>query len=144
MASPNRLKLSAAAAVAVLGGAAAIALTAAPDPATDPAATPIKRPPPEVRTKVIRRTVHRVKREQPAPSGAMPPVPTTSAAAAAAPAVTPAPAPTQPVAAPAPPEPASDPVTTRSSGSAGEREGDDRSEADGHDDGSFEAEHEDD
>jgi len=122
MASPNRFKLSAAAAVAAFGGAAAIALTSGPDPAPDSAATSVKRPPAEVRTKVIRRTVHRVKHEQPVP------------AVAAAPAIPAAPAPVQPVSAPAPPRAAREPVTTRTSGSGDGEEDDDR----------FEAEHEDD
>ena len=144
MASPNRFKLSAAAAVAVLGGAAAIALTSGPDPTPNSAATPVKRPPVEVRTKVIRRTIHRVKRERPQPSAAPP----ASSAAAATPstASTPVPvvraAPVQPAA--TPPAPV-EPVTTRTSGSAG-GEDDDRFESEDHEGerNSYEAEHEDD
>jgi hypothetical protein len=142
MASPNRLKLSAGAAVAVLGGAAAIALTSGPDPAPDRAATPVKRPPVEIRTKVIRRTVHRVKHEQPGPGSAAPPPVTPSAVAAAAPAVSAAPV--QPASAPAPSTPAREPVTTRTSGSGGGEENGDRFETEDHEGGSFEAEHEDD
>lgn len=144
MTHPNRLKAAAAAIVAALGGVAAIALTSTPNPGVDPAAAPVKKPPVEVRTKVIRRTIHRVKRERPQPSAA-PPV---SSAAAATPstASTPVPvvraAPVQPAA--TPPAPV-EPVTTRTSGSAG-GENDDRFESEDHEGerNSYEAEHEDD
>lgn len=143
MTHPNRLKVAAAAIVAALGGVAAIALTSTPNPGVDPAAAPVKRPPVEVRTKVIRRTIHRVKRERPQPSAASPAssvaAATPSSASTAVPVVRAAPV--QPAATPPPVEP----VTTRTSSSAG-GEDDDRFESEDHEGehDSYEAEHEDD
>jgi hypothetical protein len=141
MTHPNRLKAAAAAAIAGLGGVAAIALTSSPDATPEPAAAPLKRPPVEVRTKVIRRTIHRVKREPAAATGVPSAAPTSPVAAAPAA----RPTPVLPASAPAP-APAPEPVTTRTSDSSGAGEDDDRFEAEDHEGEhqSFDAEHEDD
>jgi hypothetical protein len=112
MSSPTRAKVAAAVTIASLGGLAGVALITNTD--ADPPTTAVPAASSDSRTEVIRRTIHRTKREKPAPVNATPTAAGALPGPAAAPVSTPASAlrVSAPPAAPAP-APRS---TTRSSG----------------------------
>jgi hypothetical protein len=117
---PSHLAVAAAALVA--GGLAATAFSADPErPASAVAARTLPAPPPQVRTVVVTKTIHRIRHvrvhhRSPAPAPAPAPAPVPVAVAP------------RPVVVRAPVAPASRPVTTRTSGhgGGGERDGGER------------------
>jgi hypothetical protein len=115
--SDTRTKIAAGATLLALGGLAGVALSAESRHATSSAATAT--PPVEVRTEIVRRTVHVFRHEKPK-KVSTPPV----RAAVPVPAAAPPRAVVRAVSAPAPaPSPA--PVRTRTSGGSGGGKGDD-------------------
>jgi hypothetical protein len=127
--SETRTKIAAGATLLALGGLAGVALSAESSPATGAAAKTAAAPV-EVRTQVIRRTVHVIRREKPKrakhairPTSSAAPIP------AAAPASVP-----RVVALPAQPQQRPAPVRTRTSGASGSGSGE-HEQGDDHGDG---------
>lgn len=124
--SETRTKIATGATLLALGGLAGVALSAESQQTTSSAATPT--PPVEVRTEVVHRTVHVIRREKAKKVSAPP-----ARAATPVPAAAPSPSVARVVSAPAPsPSPA--PVRTRTSGGSSGRGSDDGHEAEGRDD----------